>query len=244
MRTVAVIQARYGSTRLPGKVLLPLGGGCVLDEVIKRCRAIPGVMLTCVAVPDSAVNDDVARRAAAAGARVVRGPEHDVLARYGAAARQLDADVILRVTSDCPLIDPNVAGQVLAAREDASSDYAANNQLPRGWPHGLDCEAMTRAALERALRSATTPYDREHVTPWLRQADDIRRSWIAGPGGGAAEWRWTLDLPEDYAFLSATFDRLPSGVILTWTAVAAMIESDPMLRTLHQLAREKAESLK
>lgn len=244
MRTVAVIQARYGSTRLPGKVLLPLGGGYVLDEVIKRCRAIPGVMLTCVAVPDSAVNDDVARRAAAAGARVVRGPEHDVLARYGAAARQLDADVILRVTSDCPLIDPNVAGQVLAAREDASSDYAANNQLPRGWPHGLDCEAMTRAALERALRSATTPYDREHVTPWLRQADDIRRSWIAGPGGGAAEWRWTLDLPEDYAFLSATFDRLPSGVILTWTAVAAMIESDPMLRTLHQLAREKAESLK
>jgi spore coat polysaccharide biosynthesis protein SpsF len=244
MRTAAIIQARYGSSRLPGKVLLPLGGGCVLDEVVRRCQAVPGVTLTCVAVPDSAESDNVAARAAAAGATVVRGPEHDVLARYAAAARHVDADVVLRVTSDCPLLDPTVAGQVLAARAAESADYAANNRPPRAWPHGLDCEAMTRKALERALTSATTPYEREHVTPWLRNADGIQRSWIIGPGDEAPAWRWTLDFPEDYAFLSATFDRLPSGIIPPWTAVAALIEGDPMLCRLHRLALEKAESPK
>src|SRR5687768_5284335 len=155
MRTVVVVQARYGSTRLPGKVLLPLGAGIVLDEVVRRCRAIPGTDLTCVAVPDSRDSDGVAERAEATGATVVRGPEHDVLARYGLAARRTEADVVLRITSDCPLLDPAVAGQVLAARQRGSADYAANNRPPRSWPHGLDCEAMTRAALEKALASAT-----------------------------------------------------------------------------------------
>jgi spore coat polysaccharide biosynthesis protein SpsF len=244
MRTVAVIQARFGSSRLPGKVLLPLGGGCVLDEVIRRCRAIPGVTATCVAVPDSADSDGVAGRAAAAGATVVRGPEQDVLLRYGLAARKTDADIILRVTSDCPLLDPEVAGQVLAVRASESADYAANNRPPRGWPHGLDCEAMTREALERAVTSAAAPYDREHVTPWLRRAGDIRRAWVVGPGEAAAAWRWTLDLPEDYAFLRATFERLRPGAIPAWATVAAMVERDPALRTLHDLARDKAESPK
>lgn len=244
MRTVVIIQARYGSSRLPGKVLLPLGEGCVLDEVVKRCLVIPGATLTCVAVPDVTGNDDVAARAAAAGATVVRGPEHDVLARYGVAARQTDADVVLRVTSDCPLLDPGVAGQVLAARERDSADFTSNNLPPRGWPHGLDCEAFTRDALERAVTSATLSHDREHVTPWLRKADDIRRSWVTGPGGPVAASRWTLDLPEDYAFLRATFERMPSGVIPTWTEVAALIDGDPMLRALHEQARDKAEPKK
>ena len=242
MRVVAVIQARHGSSRLPGKVLLPLGAGCVLDEVIRRCRSIAGVAATCVAVPDGADSNSVAARAESLDATVVRGPESDVLARYGLAAARTEADVVLRVTSDCPLLDPEAAAQVIAAYEREAADYAANNRPPRSWPHGLDCEAIGRRALETALASATAPYDREHVTPWLRRSEEVRRAWVGGPGGRAADWRWTLDFPEDYAFLSAVFDRLEGGTIPSWTAVASLIEHDPLLLSLHARARARAET--
>ncbi len=104
---------------------------------------------------------------------VFRGDEHDVLGRYLGAARAVDADVILRVTSDCPLIDPRLCAAVIEARADTQADYAANN-MPRLFPHGLDCEAFTRAGLEQAASDATEAYDREHVTPWLRRKPDLQ----------------------------------------------------------------------
>lgn len=240
MRVVTIVQARYGSTRLPGKVLLPLGRARVLDEVIRRCDAIPTSDLTCVAVPESRDSDAVADLAQAAGAVVVRGPEHDVLARYGLAAERTGADIILRVTSDCPLLDPDVAAQVLAVRARESADYAGNNLPPRGWPYGLDCEAMTRDALDRAVASATTPYAREHVSPWLTDTEGNRLAWAIGPGGPAATMRWTLDFQEDYDFLHAVFARLDPGVIPGWTEVVALIDGTPELQVLHDRARKRA----
>lgn len=242
MRTVTIIQARYGSTRLPGKVLLPMGRGCALDEVVRRCDAIPTSDLTCVAVSDSRDSDGVAERAEATGAVMVRGPEHDVLARYVMAARHTDADIVLRVTSDCPLLDPDVAGLVLAARARESADYAGNNRPPRGWPHGLDCEAMTRDGLERAMVSATDPYAREHVSPWLSDTKGMRLAWVDGPGGPVAASRWTLDFPEDYEFLRAVFTHLDPDAVPSWTEVAALINSNPELQALHERACKRAEA--
>lgn len=197
-----------GSSRLPGKVLLPLAGHSVLWHTLTRCAAVTEADLVCCAIPMGSECDPVAEEAARAGAMVSRGSEHDVLARYLAAANEADADVILRVTSDCPVIDPEICADVLRAREKASADYACNN-MPRRWPHGLDCEAFTRDALVRAASAATAPDEREHVTPWLRNDPSVSRIHVPGPDVALARHRWTLDFPEDYRFFEALFALLP-----------------------------------
>jgi len=222
--TAVIVQARMTSTRLPGKVLMPLAGRSVLWHVLTRCKAIPGADLVCCAVPDTPESTPLLQEALAAGAVIAKGSEFDVLRRYRDAARQVGADIVMRVTSDCPVIDPSVCGQVLATRLSNQADYACNN-MPRTWPHGLDCEAFTATALEQADRDATQASDREHVTPWLRRADHLRRATLAGPGGTFAERRWTLDFPEDYAFFVALFESLPPPPHL-----ASLAEIDQVLQ--------------
>lgn len=218
-----------GSTRLRGKVLMELGGATVLEHVMTRCRAIAGADAVCCAVPDSADSDPVAAEAGRIGVEVFRGSETDVLDRYWRAARALKADVVLRVTSDCPLIDPAVAAEVLALRAREGADYACNN-MPPAWPHGLDCEALTVAWLERAAREATRPYDREHVTPFVRTHPDSRKVNLPCPVVGVAKHRWTLDTPADLAFMRAVFARLPAGPAgYGWRVPLGLIEAEPAL---------------
>ena len=218
------------STRLPGKVLLPLAGKSVLWHVLSRCRAIPGVNLVCCAIPDTKESAPLLPEIAAAGAVVARGPESDVLARVQAAVRQVGAGIIVRVNGNCPVIDPLLCSRVLAQRAMTHADYACNN-MPRTWPQGLDCEVFTAAALERAGNEAREPGEREQVTTWLRRADDIARVNVPGPGGRFADRRWTLDYPEDYAFFSALFDALPPP-----PHVAGTIEIDTVLRRHPEIA--------
>ena len=206
-RTAVIVQARFGSTRLPGKVLEDLAGHTVLEHVLHRCRAIPGADVVCCAVARGADSDPVAREAERSGVVVYRGDEQDVLARYLGAARETGAAIIMRVTSDCPLIDPEVCGAVLRLRAERNADYACNN-LPRTGPHGLDCEAFTLAALERAAREAADPQSREHVTPWLRTHPQLSRANLPADARGT-DLRWTLDYPEDLAFLRALLAVLP-----------------------------------
>jgi spore coat polysaccharide biosynthesis protein SpsF (cytidylyltransferase family) len=207
-RTAIIVQARMTSTRLPDKVLMELAGRSVLWHVLKRCQAIPGADVVCCAIPEGKGQEPVPDEAQSAGAVVFRGSESDVLGRYQAAARHLGATTVMRVTSDCPMIDPELCGQVLRLRREAGADYACNN-MPRSWPHGLDCEAFTAVALARAAAEAREPYDREHVTPWLRRERSLRQINLPGPGGAIADERWTLDYPEDFAFLAALFELLP-----------------------------------
>src|SRR6185369_8871649 len=216
-KTVAIIQARFGSTRLPGKVLKPLGHvqgrqGIVLDHAIQRCRAIPSIDAVVIATTDREEDGAIVAAAERAGALVHRGSSEDVLSRYAGAAKRSAADVVLRVTSDCPLIDPGICERVIRLRAEMRADYASNN-MPRLYPHGLDCEVFTREALDRADCAATAPYDREHVTPWLRRAADITRTSLIGPGWPAVQQRWTLDFPEDYDFFAALFPVLPQDRI-------------------------------
>src|SRR5215831_4635344 len=140
-KTVAIIQARFGSTRLPGKVLKPLGSGIVLDHAIARCRAIPSVDAVVIATTDREEDAAIVAAAERACALVHRGSVEDVLSRYAGAAKLAEADVVLRVTSDCPLIDPGICDRLIRLRAAAGVDYAANN-MPRLYPHGLDCEAF------------------------------------------------------------------------------------------------------
>lgn len=218
VRSVVIIQARATSTRLPDKVALDLAGRTVLDHVVHRASAIPGADAVCVAVPEGTKQDHVADLGRAAGAHVVRGSENDVLARYAQAAAGLGADVVIRITSDCPLVDPATAGHVLDLVRRGGADYATNN-IPPTWPHGLDCEAFTRKVLDDAARSTTDSYDREHVTPWMRRNEDLRRVNLLGPGGELVKHRWTLDVLDDLLMLRALFSHLPQ-----WPSIPDLAE--------------------
>ena len=187
-----------GSTRLPGKVLLPLNGRTVIGEVLTRCARIKTDDLVC-AVPDTPENDILAVKAAQY-ARVVRGPEHDVLARYVMAS--MGFDVVMRITADCPLLCPELCNTVLAALGDY--DYASNVE-PRTFPQGFDCEVFTRKALMRSCREHGCSC-REHVTTCLRTGP-FRRTNVESPW--KLEGRVTLDTEDDYRTICAAFGHQP-----------------------------------
>ncbi|WP_431854534.1 cytidylyltransferase domain-containing protein [Azospirillum sp.] len=238
-RQIVIVQARMASTRLPGKILQPLGGTTALGQVLRRCAAIPGIDGVCCAIPDTPGHEPIAAEARRHGASVHAGPEDDVLARYHGAAVRERADMVLRVTSDCPLIDPQVCGAVLALRRDAGADFAANN-TPPSWPHGLDCEAMTMEALDRAAAAAARPGpEREHVTPWIRTAPGLTRVDLAGPGGALVGERWTLDYPEDLDFLRALFAVLPREDA-GWREIVATLDAHPEIRAINAARRDPA----
>jgi spore coat polysaccharide biosynthesis protein SpsF (cytidylyltransferase family) len=207
MTKAVIVQARMGSSRLPGKVLKRLGRKPALAVVLERCARIPGIDVVVCAIPDEPASDPVAVAAQSCGAVLFRGSEHDVLARYAGAARAVGATTVMRVTSDCPLIDPGLCGAVLALLDRTGADYACNN-MPPLWPHGLDCEAFPAEHLYRAARETVLPGDREHVTPWLRRHAGLRKINLDGPDGGLERHRWTLDYAEDYAFFRALWKAM------------------------------------
>src|SRR5688500_8743591 len=156
MKVVAVVQARAGSTRLPGKVLMELAGRPMLAQILRRVAAASRVDEVVLATSDLERDDPVAAVAEAEGVAVFRGSEEDVLARFVGAARSADADVVMRITGDCPLIAPEVIDAVVARLVDEGADYASN-VLRRTFPKGLDAEALTMDALERIDELGTSP---------------------------------------------------------------------------------------
>lgn len=209
MKTRAIIQARMGSTRLPGKVMRLLCGATVLAHVVRRVQACRLVDEVVVATSNLPGDDIVAEEAQRAGVSVVRDSEEDVLARVYEAAR--GADVIVRVTADCPLFDPKILEQMLerfyVLQSGRRVDYLSNT-LIRTFPVGLDAEVMTIEALERAHREATDPYEREHVTPYIYRHPErfVLEPFVGDPDLSAH--RWTLDTEEDYTFLRQVFEAL------------------------------------
>lgn len=233
LRTVAVIQARMASSRLPGKVLQDLGGHAVLGWVVAAARATQGVAGVVVATSTSASDDAVVEWCRQAGVACQRGSEQDVLDRFVAAARAAEAEAVLRLTADCPLLDPAVCGLVIELLRRTGADYACNFD-PRSWPDGLDAEVVTRAVLEETAAEARDPFDREHVTPFIRaHRHRYRIEQATCPLPGVADERWTLDNADDLTFLRAVVARLPRRtphVPPSWLEVLRLVESEPALR--------------
>jgi spore coat polysaccharide biosynthesis protein SpsF len=208
MCTACIVQARLGSTRLAAKVLLPLPTGrTVIHEVIHRCRQIPGVDHVLVAIPDTPVNIILARHIGAA-AQCITGPEHDVLRRYVLAAQAVpDCDVLMRITADCPLIDPRVCGRVLEKFKERGLGYCSNT-IRRSWPRGLDCEVFSRAWLEAADTQATDPYDREHVCTIMHRFPHVEQLSMFPD---RSHLRWTIDTLEDYVTVYSIIESQTKG---------------------------------
>ena len=219
MKTVVVIQARMGSTRLPGKVLADLGGRPLLGLQLARLECLPDARIV-VATSDRPGDDAVAALAAEYGVPCVRGPEHDVLSRFALAVAAHPGDEVVRLTADCPLTDAGLVEAVLALRRATDADYAGNT-LIRTFPDGLDVEVMTAATFAAVDREATDPLDREHVTRFvLRHPQRFRSANLRAPRPLAAE-RWTVDTIEDLERVREIVAALDDPVGAAWDEVLA-----------------------
>jgi spore coat polysaccharide biosynthesis protein SpsF len=270
MKVVAIIQARMGSSRLPGKVLADVGGRSMLWRVCRRAGRAALVDQVVVATTLEPDDEQIADECALLQVPCFRGSAQDVLRRYDGAARAFEADAVVRITADCPLIDPKVidlvvgaflrtekggqapfsgeGGQAPVAQRAASPPLLpfsyASNTLRRRWPRGLDTEVMTVAALERACREATEPYQRTHVTPYIyRHPELFRLLAVTPPSGGHHEGfghgRWTVDLPEDLDFVRAVYARLGDDPSFSWRDVQRLLTREPALAELNRHVRQK-----
>lgn len=239
MSAVVLIQARLGSSRLPGKVLLPLAGRTVLAHVIMRCRAA-AVGEVVVATTTAAGDGAVASAAASLGAGVFRGDEDDVLARFAGAARAFPADHYVRITADCPLTDPALVAEVLAGHVAGGYDFSYND-VPAVYPSGYDVEVMTAAALAWVDAHGRDTVSREHVTPYFfDHAADFRVLKVGGPANlFPAGLRLALDEAADYELLREVFNRLKGRGLFGYREVAALLAAEDGLADLNRGVRPK-----
>jgi spore coat polysaccharide biosynthesis protein SpsF len=205
MRIVCIIQARMSSTRLPGKVLLPLAGREVLAHVLDRLAVCETIDDFFVATSDQPSDDVLAHWCDRHGVQVFRGSLDDVLDRYYQCALQSRADAVVRITADCPALDPTIVDEIVRGFKAGDFDLF---YLAGEFPDGLDCAVFSFSALERAWREATLKSEREHVGPYVVNHPEWFRLGNLEKFTGMAHHRWTLDEPRDLAFLQAVFERL------------------------------------
>lgn len=207
MQTVAIIAARMGSTRFPGKVLKPLVGRPVLGWVVRAALMAKRVNRVVVATTTSPADNDIVQWCNANAVAVFRGPETDVLRRFYDCAKWVDANIIVRLTGDCPFLDPDVIDEVLLLRERESADYASNVDPPT-WPDGLDVEAFTRQALIESHARANRDSDRDCLTQYIqRNRHRFHCVNLTCPLPGLQKERWVLDTEDDYRFCIAVAER-------------------------------------
>ncbi len=225
LKIVAIVQARMGSTRLPNKVMRPMAGTPMIGLLLERLSAAQRIQQVVLATSDAPSNAQLAQYVRALGYGVFQGSEDDVLDRFYQAARACDADVVVRVTGDCPLIDPALVDEVVDRFLKANADYGSN-VAPATYPDGLDTEVFTVTALEAAWKSAAAPREREHVTPYLRESDQFTRVTVTNATDESGE-RWTVDEPEDFQVVEGVFRHFEPRHDFGWREVLALRKAHP-----------------
>lgn len=259
LRVIAIIQGRMSSSRLPGKILADIAGQPMLQRVFVRTSRAVSVTETIFATTNDPSDDPVAEYCEFSGIPFRRGSLYDVLDRYYQAARQVEADVIVRVTADCPVIDPGLIDEVVrtVTTDQSPVDFAANRLPPpwnRTYPIGLDTEVCTFPALERAWKETKEPQHREHVMPYFYEGVElsaISRQLSEGvsPRGfriallnhvtDFGDYRWTVDTPEDLEFMRQVYSRFDGRDDFSWMDVLQLVHKEPDLMKINAGVQHK-----
>jgi len=229
MKIIAVIQARMGSTRLPGKVLKTVMSKTLLEYQLERVKRSLLINEIVVATTEKENDNSIVALCKQLGVQVYRGSENDVLSRYYGAAVEFKADIIVRLTSDCPLIDPIIIDQVIQLYLDqkTETDYTSN-ALVRSFPRGLDTEVFTFKALQNAHENASLERDREHVTAYIYTNKDKFQFANLKSVSNYGNHRWTVDTEEDFELVKRILEALyPSSPQFTMQDVLNLLEENP-----------------
>lgn len=227
MKTLAVVQARMTSSRLPGKSLATIEGRTMLARVVRRTRRAKRLDKVVVATSDKTEDDEIITECQRLGVEVFRGSLGDVLDRFYRAMRCFGASVVVRLTADCPLIDPGVIDLVVETLNWSGADYASNT-LQRSFPRGLDAEAMTAQTLTAAWKSAKRGFERTHVTPYIYQHPEEFELASVTTSPDVSCHRWTVDTVEDLETVRGLYSRFKDDEF-DWREVLKIIQKEPGL---------------
>lgn len=242
-----IMQARVGSTRLPAKVLKKICGKTVLEHDIERCLRVmnaSGLIVATTTEPEASQIVDICSRYPGDRLRVYKGSINDVLGRYSHAAEEFGVDIIVRITSDCPLLDPYLVYAMIdrfkyLRRTENAPDYLCNT-MPPTFPHGLDTEIFTFEALKKAFKEAKDPHEREHVTPYIRNHPELFQLANFSQEKDLSHHRWTLDYPEDFEFIKEVYQRLyPENPEFSTDDVLKLLEKEPKLKEINKERRQR-----
>lgn len=244
MNTAAIVQARMGSTRLPGKVLMPLRNKPVLWHVNERLKHSRNLNDIIIATTDLAEDDPIENFCSQHNIKCYRGSSSDVLSRYYYAAKFFNAGLIVRITADCPLIDPRLIDSMLEVYEDLSLSGSApdymSNVHPRTFPRGLDAEIFTFAALQKAFSEADKEFEREHVTPYFYQTPDRFKTYNFTSVADYSNHRWTVDTDEDFRLIAEIYSELyRENEIIGTDKILELFNSRPELFKINENIRQK-----
>lgn len=241
MKIVCIVQARVGSTRLPGKVLKEMCGKTVLEHDVIRLKLIKNIDEIVIATTELDRDNKIVEECKKMNVKYFRGSEQNVLARYYYAAKENNADIVVRVTSDCPLIDPEVSSKIIEFYLENMDKYDyVSNTIDRTYPRGLDIEVFSFKALEKAFKEAIIERDKEHVTPYIwdnpdkfklcQYRNDIDYSYL----------RWTLDTEEDYLLISTVYKELyGTKDILGFNNIIELFKKKPNIRQINENIEQK-----
>ncbi|MBX3006540.1 MAG: glycosyltransferase family protein [Melioribacteraceae bacterium] len=236
-----IIQARMGSTRLPGKILKPLSGKPMLLHVYERLQKSAYINQTIIATTDLSEDDTVENFCALNNIKCFRGSSDDVLSRYYHTAHKYNCEVIIRITADCPLIDPFIIDKMILEFENNIDkvDYLSNT-LIRSFPRGLDTEIFKLNALARAFNNATSTFDREHVTPYIYNNHEIFRLINFANEIDLSAHRWTVDTIEDFNLVEIIYNKLfETTSIFLLDDILELFRQDPSLFDINKSVMQK-----
>jgi spore coat polysaccharide biosynthesis protein SpsF len=239
---VAIIQARYGSTRLPGKILMEINHKPILYYVINQVQNSKKIDNLVIATPKKTQDDQIAKLVDSYGVEVFRGSENDVLDRYYQCAKNYNADIIVRVTSDCPLIDPNLIDRCIMEFEKNEYDYISNtNKLEddswiyhlNGFPLGFGVEVFSFDALEKAWKNAKKPSEREHVTQYIPNNPKMFKIGVIENSDDFSDIHLSIDHKLDFNLIKIVIEHFPDHEIFNLEKIISFFEENPHLKQIN-----------
>ena len=225
MRVIAIVQARLGSTRLPNKVIKEIVGKPMIEILLTRLSQSKEINQIVVATSTERENDNLQILVESLGYECTRGSENDVLNRFYSSAKKIGADVVLRITGDCPLVDSEMVDTCIKEFKSLAVDYYSNT-MPETFPDGLDIEVMLFSSLERAHNEAESLFDREHVTSYIRNSETFSKGNLTNPED-LSKRRWTVDEPEDFIIINRVFEYFYPNILFSWKDVYDLQKNNP-----------------